>query len=61
MRAGVDIGAGHPTSPGVNIKDSWWVNGRQRYLAAMRVIEADPAAKKLPPPPAMIALPFVIC
>jgi len=61
MRAGVDIGAGHPTSPGVNVKDSWWVNGRERYLAAMRVIEADPAAKKLPPPPAMIASLFAAC
>ncbi len=61
MRAGVDIGAGYPTSPGVNVKDSWWVNGRQRYLAAMRVIEADPAAKKLPPPPATIAAVFAAC
>ena len=49
MRAGVDIGAGSPTAAGINVKDAWWVNGRQRYLAALRVIEADPAAKKLPP------------
>jgi hypothetical protein len=57
MRAGVDIGAGHPTSPGLSIQDSWWVNGRERNMAALRVIEADPTAKKLPaPPPAVAAL-----
>ena len=39
MRAGVDIGAGHPTTPGVNVKDSWWVNGRNRYVRAMRIVE----------------------
>jgi hypothetical protein len=61
MRAGVDIGAGHPTSPGVNIQDSWWANGRQRFVAAMRVVEADPAAKKLPPPPAPVAAVFAAC
>jgi hypothetical protein len=61
MRAGVDIGAGNPTLPGVSIKDSWWINGRQRYMAAMRVVEADPAAKRLPPPPAPIAAVFAAC
>jgi hypothetical protein len=61
MRAGVDIGAGYPTSPGVNVKDSWWANGRQRYVAAMRVVEADPAARKLPPPPAPVAAVFAAC
>lgn len=52
MRAGVDIGAGHSTSAGISVQDSWWVNGRQRSLAALRIIEADPSAKKLPTPPA---------
>jgi hypothetical protein len=61
MRAGVDIGAGHPTSPGVNVKDSWWVNGRNRYVAAMRIIEADPTVKKLPAPPPEIATLFAAC
>jgi hypothetical protein len=60
-RAGVDIGAGHPTSPGVSVKDSWWVNGRERYLAAMRMIEADPAAKKLPAPPDAVATVLAAC
>jgi hypothetical protein len=55
MRAGVDIGAGHPVTAGISVNDSWWVNGRQRSLAALRVVEADPSAKKLPPPPPAVA------
>ena len=34
-RAGVDVFAGHPTSAGISVTDSWWVNGRQRSLAAL--------------------------
>ena len=51
LRAGVDIGAGQPTSAGVNVKDAWWVNGRQRFVGALRIIEADPKSKKLPAVP----------
>ena len=61
LRTGVDIGAGHPTSAGIKVKDSWWVNGRQRFLAALRVVEADPAAKKLPAPPEHVASVFAGC
>ncbi|QOZ34178.1 hypothetical protein [Bradyrhizobium sp. CCBAU 53421] len=61
MRAGVDIGAGHPTSPGISVHDKWWVNGRQRSLAALRIVEADPQAKKLPAPPADIAALLSAC
>ncbi|MGA2759191.1 MAG: hypothetical protein ABSF08_02570 [Candidatus Cybelea sp.] len=61
MRAGVDIGAGHPTSTGINVKDSWWVNGRNRYVAAMRIVEADPLEKELPAPPPEIAALFAAC
>jgi hypothetical protein len=61
MRAGVDIGAGHPTTPGVNVKDSWWVNGRNRYVAAMRIVDANPAEKKLPAPPPEVATLFAGC
>jgi len=61
MRAGVDIGAGHPTTPGVNVKDSWWVNGRNRYVAAMRIVDANPAEKKLPAPPPEVATLFAAC
>jgi hypothetical protein len=61
MRAGVDIGAGHPTSAGISVQDSWWVNGRQRSIAALRIVEADPSAKKLPPPPPEVASVFAAC
>ena len=60
-RAGVDVFAGHPTSAGVSVTDSWWVNGRQRSLAALRLVEADPAAKKLPAPPANVQAVFLAC
>jgi hypothetical protein len=61
MRAGVDIGAGQPTTPGIGVQDSWWVNGRQRGVGALRIVEADPAAKKLPAPPAPVAALFAAC
>jgi hypothetical protein len=61
MRAGVDIGAGHPTSAGISAQDSWWVNGRQRSLSALRVVDADQAAKKLPAPPANVASVLAAC
>lgn len=61
MRAGVDIGAGHPTTPGISLQDAWWVNGRTRNMAALRIVEADPAAKKLPPPPAPVAAVLAAC
>lgn len=60
-RAGVDVFAGQPTSAGINVRDSWWVNGRQRSVAALRLVEADAAAKKLPPPPANVAGVFAAC
>ncbi|WFU46070.1 hypothetical protein QA640_45770 (plasmid) [Bradyrhizobium sp. CB82] len=60
-RAGVDVFAGHPTSAGVSVTDSWWVNGRQRSLAALRLVEADPTAKKLPAPPANVQAVFLAC
>jgi hypothetical protein len=61
MRAGVDIGAGAPTRPGIGVKDSWWVNGRQRAMTGLRVVEADPGAKTLPPPPAAVAAVLAAC
>ncbi|WP_143106039.1 hypothetical protein [Bradyrhizobium sp. Gha] len=60
-RAGVDVFAGHPTSAGVSVTDSWWVNGRQPSLAALRLVEADPTAKKLPAPPANVQAVFLAC
>jgi hypothetical protein len=41
--------------PGVLLSDSWWVNGRNRSLSACTIVEADPAAKKLPPLPDEVA------
>ena len=61
LRAGVDIGAGHPTSAGISVQDSWWVNGRQRSLSALRVVEAEQAAKKLPAPPVNVVSVLAAC
>jgi hypothetical protein len=40
--------------PGITVTDSWWVNARQRSLTALTIVEAEPAAKKLPAPPGVI-------
>jgi len=40
---------------GILVGDSWWVNGRNRALSACTLVEADPASKKLPSPPAAVA------
>jgi hypothetical protein len=43
--------------PGVLVADSWWVNGRQRSVTAVMVVNVDRAGKKLPPPPdALVAV-----
>lgn len=34
--------------PGIIVGDSWWINGRNRSLAALTVVEADPNAKTMP-------------
>jgi len=54
-RAGVDVFAGQPTSAGISVKDSWWASGRQRYVGALRLVEADASSKKLPAPPERVA------
>jgi len=46
---------------GVLVVDSWWVNGRNRSLSACTIVEADPAAKKLPPPSEALATIFAGC
>ncbi len=61
ISAGVDIGSGAPITGGVTVQDSWWVKGRQRSLQAMRVVEADPAAKKLPAPADNVAAVLAAC
>jgi hypothetical protein len=47
--------------PGVIVGDSWWVNGRVRSVSALTIVEADPACKKLPPPPDSVAAVFAAC
>src|SRR5215831_10460754 len=59
-------GGGYPTvfgtqQPGIIVTDSWWVNGRQRSLAALTSIEAEGSAKKLPPLPEAIAKVLAAC
>ncbi|MDH3223779.1 MAG: hypothetical protein OEO23_08685 [Gemmatimonadota bacterium] len=36
--------------PGIVAGDSWWVNGRNRSLSAMHVVDGDPGSKALPEP-----------
>jgi hypothetical protein len=40
---------------GILASDNWWVNGRNRSLSACALVEADPASKKPPAPPAAVA------
>ena len=40
---------------GVMLTDSWWVNGRNRSLSAVTVMDADAGSKKLPSPPEAVA------
>jgi len=39
----------------VIVTDSWWVNGRNRAVAAMTIVDADATQKKLPPYPPDVA------
>src|SRR5262245_16458418 len=52
---------GITTRPGVIVSDSWWVNGRNRALAAMTIVEGDAKTKKLPPLPADVASVLAAC
>lgn len=47
--------------PGVMLADSWWVNGRNRSLSALTVVDADAGSKKLPPPPEAVAALLAAC
>src|SRR5579862_1259426 len=48
-------------SPGISVSDSWWVNGRNRSVLAVTMVEADPAARKLPALPESIAAVLAAC
>jgi hypothetical protein len=47
--------------PGIDVRDSWWVNGRQRSVTALTLVDADPSAKKLPNLPDSVAAIFTAC
>ena len=47
--------------PGISIGDRWWVNGRIRSVSALIIVDADPAARKLPPLPDSIAAVLAAC
>jgi hypothetical protein len=47
--------------PGISVGDRWWVNGRMRSVSALIIVDADPAAKKLPPLPDSIAAVLAAC
>jgi hypothetical protein len=48
-------------APGVIVRDSWWVNGRNRSVMAVTSVDADPAQGKLPSPPAAVAAVLAAC
>ncbi|MFZ0678768.1 hypothetical protein [Candidatus Binatus sp.] len=48
-------------SPGISVSDSWWVNGRNRSVLAVTMVEADPSARKLPALPESIAAVLAAC
>ena len=47
--------------PGISVSDKWWVNGRMRSVSALIVVDADPAARKLPPLPDSVAKVLAAC
>ena len=52
---------GVTTRPGVIVTDSWWVNGRNRAVAAMTIVEGEATQKKLPPYPPDVASVLAAC
>ena len=48
-------------APGVIVTDSWWVNGRNRAVAAMTIVEGEATHKKLPPYPPGVASVLAAC
>jgi hypothetical protein len=48
-------------SAGIEVLDSWWVNGRNRSVTALTIVEAEAAAKTLPPLPDSVTAIFAAC
>jgi hypothetical protein len=47
--------------PGIMLTDNWWVNGRNRSLSALAVVDADVGSKTLPSPPEAVAAVLAAC
>ena len=47
--------------PGISVSDRWWVSGRLRSVSALIIVDADSAAKKLPPLPDSISAVLAAC
>jgi hypothetical protein len=47
--------------PGVMLTDSWWINGRNRSLSAVAIVDAGMKSKKLPPLPEAVAAVIAVC
>ena len=47
--------------PGISVRDSWWVNGRNRNVTALTIVDADPSAKQLPKLPASVEAVLMAC
>jgi len=58
---GIDLAPGLALAPGVQLSDAWWVNGRQRSLSALHVLEVDPRAAELPAPDPGVAQVLAAC
>ncbi len=48
-------------APGIIVKDSWWVNGRQRSLFAFTFVDADSTSKNLPAPSSPVGAVLAVC
>ena len=48
-------------TPGILVRDSWWVNGRQRSLVALTSVEVDPTSPKLSSPSGPVAAVLAAC
>jgi hypothetical protein len=47
--------------PGIMLTDSWWVNGRNRSLSTLTVVDAHVGSKKLPALPEAVAAVIAAC
>ncbi len=48
-------------TPGIIVRDSWWINGRHRSLFALTWVDADPTSKTLSSPSGLVATVLAAC